>query len=82
VDLEDIGQMPISVPEAIDAAQDYLDRNSPGYQADDHAVMFYGYYTLHVQDGSEVVGMLSVHGFSGQVFYHDWHGELLETEDH
>lgn len=82
VDLEDFDQMPVSVPEAITAAQEYLESYSPGYQADDHAVMFYGYYTLHVLDGDDVTGMLSVNGYSGQVFYHNWHGELLETDEH
>jgi hypothetical protein len=82
VDLENFDDMPISVPDALSAAQEYLDRYSPGYQADDHAVMFYGYYTLHVLDSDDVTGMLSVHGFSGQVFFHNWHGELLETDEH
>ena len=82
VDLEDFDEMPVSVPEAITSAQEYLDRYSPGYQADDHAVMFYGYYTLHVLDGDDVTGMLSVNGYSAQVFYHNWHGDLLETDEH
>lgn len=82
VDLEDFDEMPISVPEALSAAQEYLDRYQPGIQADDHAVIFYGYYTLHTLDGDDVAGMLSVNGYTGQVFYHQWHGELLETDDH
>lgn len=82
VDLKDFEEMPFSIPEAITAAQEYLDRYSPGHNADDHAVMFYGYYTLHVLDGDEVTGMLSVNGYTGQVFYHSWHGELLEIDEH
>jgi len=82
VDLENFDEMPISDPEAIAAAQEYLDRYLPDYQADDHAVMFYGYYTLHVLEEGDVAGMLSVNGYSGQVFFHHWHGELLEADDH
>lgn len=82
VDLEDFGEMPISASEAISAAQEYLERYSPGNQADDHAVMFYGYYTLHILDGQDVSGMLSVNGYTGQVIYHNWHGELLESDKH
>ncbi|MGB2964015.1 MAG: hypothetical protein WBB69_08515 [Anaerolineales bacterium] len=82
ISVEDIADMPVSSEKAVDAAQDYLDRYQPGNQADDHSDLFYGYYTLHVLDGGEVVGMLSVNGYSGQVFYHDWHGELIETSDH
>jgi hypothetical protein len=81
-DLDQFDEMPVSVTEAVTAAQEYLNRYSSGYQADDHASMFYGYYTLHVLEGDEVIGMLSVNGYSGQVFYHDWHGELLEIDEH
>jgi hypothetical protein len=82
VDLEDFTDMPVSSDQAVFAAQEYLDMYQPGIQADDHAVMFYGYFTLHTLDGNEVDGMLSVNGYTGQVFYHDWHGKLLETDDH
>ena len=82
VDLDNFTDMPVSIDQAVVAAQEYLDKYQPGILADDHAVMFYGYYTLHTLDGNEVDGMLSVNGYTGQVFYHDWHGKLLETDDH
>lgn len=71
-------EMPVSPEQAVEAAQDYLDSYLPDYQADEYADPFYGYYTLHTLKDGEVVGMLSVNGFSGQVFLHTWHGELLE----
>ncbi len=75
------GDMTVSVEEAVALAQAYLDRYSPELNADDHAAEFYGYYTLHtVQDG-EVVGMLSVNGYSGDVFPHTWHGKLLDMHE-
>lgn len=40
---------------------------------------FYGYYTFHIEKGGSTVGMLSVNQYSGEVWYHDWHGELLEV---
>lgn len=44
---------------------------------------FYGYYTFHIEKGGSTVGMLSVNQYSGEVWYHDWHGELLEViSDH
>ena len=49
--------------------------------ADEHADAFYGYYTIHTLENGEVVGMLSVNGFTGQVFPHTWHGELVEMGD-
>jgi hypothetical protein len=82
LDLEAAENMPISLSEGVSAAQDYLDEYYSGREVDDHGEAFYGYYTLHVEEDGEVVGMLSVNGYSGQVFYHTWHGELLEMSGH
>jgi hypothetical protein len=72
---------PTVTPEqAVEAAQTYLDtnHNAAGLTADEHADPFYGYYTLHVNRNGQTVGMLSVNGFTGQVFPHTWHGKFLE----
>jgi ActR/RegA family two-component response regulator len=34
-------------------------------------------YTLHFLDDGEIEGMLSVHGNSGDVWYHSWHGGFV-----
>jgi hypothetical protein len=75
-------EMPVTLAEAVSAAQEYLDEYAAGREADDHGSVFYGYYTLHVEKNGEVVGMLSVNGYSGQVFYHTWHGALLDMSEH
>lgn len=74
----------LSSAEAVQIAQDYLDANMRGKMADETADVFPGYYTLHVLENGNTVGMLSVNSYSGQVFYHFWHGELIEMsgEDH
>lgn len=74
--------MDISAEQAVTFAQEYLDANLAGTTADDHAVPFYGYYTLHVLQDGEIVGMLSVEGFSGEVLLHTWHGDLIEMSEH
>lgn len=80
---ESLGQdMPVTLAEAAAAAQSYLDQYYPGREVADHGDAFYGYYTLHVEEDGEVVGMLSVNGYTSQVFYHTWHGELLEMSEH
>jgi hypothetical protein len=80
---DDAEDMPLSADEAVTIAQMYLDRYYPGIQVDEHADRFYGYYTLHTLQDGEVTGMLSVNGFSGQVFLHAWHGEFIEmSEEH
>ncbi len=71
-------EMPVSPAEAVDAAQRYLDRYLPGAAADEHADTFFGYYTLHILRDGETVGMLSVNGYTGQVFPHTWHGDFVE----
>jgi len=67
---------PLTPAEARATAQRYLDRFSPGLVAAE-VEAFYGYYTIHtVRDGA-VVGMLSVHGPTGEVWPHTWHGTFL-----
>lgn len=73
-------EMTVTPEQAVELAQTYLDTyfSAAGLSADEHADPFYGYYTLHVNRDGQTVGMLSVNGFTGQVFPHTWHGELLE----
>jgi hypothetical protein len=76
-------EMPISAENAIELAQRYLDQVNPGTQADHHADPFYGYYTIHILQDGDILGMLSVNGFSGDVFLHTWHGDFIEmSEEH
>ena len=73
-------EMPVSREQATQVAEEYLTRISPGTETEEPD-QFYGYYTLHtVQDG-EVTGMLSVNGYTGQVWYHGWHGPLIAMEE-
>ncbi len=74
-------EMPVSADQAIVAAQAYLDTSFPGTEAEDHADAFYGYYTLHILRDGQVIGMLSVNGFTSQVFPHTWHGDFLQMAE-
>jgi hypothetical protein len=74
--------MTVDETRAIELAQDYLDTARPGTTADEEADAFYGYYTLHVLTDGEVTGMLSVNGYTGQVWYHDWHGTFVDMTEH
>ncbi len=67
---------PISEAEAIEYAQGFLDVTYNGAEADDPHP-FYGYYTLHTTMDGEIFGMLSVNVFTGQVWYHSWHGDFV-----
>jgi len=42
---------------------------------------FYGYYTLHILKDGKIYGMLSVNGYTGQVWFHSWHGQFISTKE-
>lgn len=68
-------------PEAAEQiAQRWLDANLPGRTAGE-VDPFYGYYTLHFLEDGDIAGMLSVHGTSGAVWFHGWHGEFVTMVD-
>ncbi len=70
------GEMRLAPEEAEQAAQRWLDANLPG-RTSGEADPFYGYYTLHYLKNGEVEGMLSVHGSTGDVWHHSWHGGFI-----
>jgi len=70
--------MTITPENAKTTAQVFLDLQYPGTIAEDPHP-FYGYYTLHVEKDGEIFGMLSVDGFYGEVWYHNWHGGYIQS---
>lgn len=68
----------VSAEEAAAIAQRYLDSALPGTVVGEAAVAFPGYYTLHVEQEGKITGMLSVSAYTGQSFYHFWHGAFIE----
>jgi hypothetical protein len=76
--VNDSAPMTIPPEEALKIAQQYLDRQFPGYQTSSEPDPFYGYYTIEILKDGEPVGMLSVNGFNGDVFLHTWHGNFIE----
>ena len=79
---EDVSaSMTVSPEQAIQNAQKYLDANVSGATAAADPTQFYGYYTLDYEKDGKVAGMLSVNGYSGQVFLHTWHGTFVEEAE-
>ena len=68
----------VSPDEALEIARRWLGANRPGVFPEEHADPFYGYYTIHTVHTGEIEGMLSVHGTTGQVWYHTWHGPFIQ----
>lgn len=76
--LGSFGAMRITAGQAITLAQRWLDARMPGTMAGDEADQFYGYYTIHTMADGAISGMLSVSGYTGQVWYHSWHGDFID----
>ena len=74
-------EMTITPEQAGEFAQRYLDTNFTGATIE-HSMQFYGYYTLDFERDGKIAGMLSVNGYSGQVFLHTWHGAFIEEVEY
>jgi len=71
----------ISMADAVKAAQKELDQDVNDATVNSDGVDFYGYYIFDYSVNGKIIGMLSVNGESGQVWFHDWHGAFIsETE--
>jgi hypothetical protein len=73
--------MTVTPEEAIEFAQTYLNANIADVTVSAGPIQFYGYYTLDYEQNEKVIGMLSVNGYSGQVFVHTWHGIFIEEAE-
>ncbi len=78
--LRQSGTMSVSKDRAGQIAQSWLDANQPGAKIESPDT-FYGYYTVHYTKDGTVAGMLSVNGYSGQVWYHSWHGAFIQEKE-
>ena len=67
----------LSEGEALAYAQAWAADRRSSLTVDEHADEFYGYYTFHTLRDGEIEGMLSLHGTSGNVWYHSWHGDFV-----
>jgi hypothetical protein len=69
--------MTVTAAQATSDAQQYLNTYVPGTTTGD-VTTFYGYYTIEVLNGTTTFGMLSINGYSGQVWVHTWHGTFIQ----
>ncbi len=61
-------------------AQKFLDARFPGAKTAE-GTAFPGYYTIDVARNGKMVGMLSVNAYTGQIWYHTWHGTFVQEKD-
>jgi len=74
------GTMTVTVEQARATAQEWLDGNQTGARLADDEMQFPGYYTMDFLRDGETAGMLSVNGYTGQVWYHTWHGSFISEK--
>lgn len=74
------GAMTVSPDRATQIAQGWLDQRGGRYSAGTPDA-FYGYYTFHFLKDRLIAGMLSVNGSTGQVWFHNWHGNFIQSRD-
>ncbi len=72
--------MSVTPAQAEALAQKWLGVNLPGVGVEEPDI-FYGYYTLHTLKDGLAAGMLSVNGYTGAVWYHNWHGSFIRMEE-
>ena len=69
-------QPTVTAGQSTQIAQQWLDQYQAG-SATEMPDSFPGYYTLHITKDGMVAGMLSVNAYTGQVWYHAWHGAFV-----
>ena len=67
---------PVSAQQAIALADRSLAQRDPSLSVPD-ADAFPGYYSMEVERGGKIVGMLSVNASSGAIWNHWWHGDFV-----
>jgi hypothetical protein len=72
--------MPVSADQAKANAQQWLNNNIAGATVGE-VFPFYGYYHVMAMVNGTNYGMMSVNGYSGQVWYHTWHGTFIQAID-
>jgi hypothetical protein len=69
----------VTVEQAKTYAQQYLNSYLAGTTVGD-VTTFSGHYTIEVLNNATPYGMLSVNSFTGQVWYHNWHGAFIAEQ--
>ncbi len=70
------GAMILTKEQAMASAQQFLDSRLPGTKVEDSG-LFYGYYHFDVKKDNKMYGMMDMNVYSGQVWYHTWHGNFI-----
>ncbi len=70
----------VTKDQAHEIAAQYLASAFPG-DTPSGGVAFFGYYTFDSERDGKPTGMLSVNAYTGQVWFHTWHGVFILERD-
>ncbi|OGF57047.1 MAG: hypothetical protein A2Z21_10275 [Candidatus Fraserbacteria bacterium RBG_16_55_9] len=73
-------QMPVTPEQAKQLAQSFLNAYLPGTTVGTDIDTFYGFYDLYVLKDGQIVGMMSVNGYTSTIWYYTWHGPFVEMK--
>jgi hypothetical protein len=77
----DSGENRLSLEEAKALAQKAVTGYNANAEIEGTGMEFYGYYTFDYAVNEQIVGMLSVNGFSGDAWFHNWHGKFISEKE-
>ncbi len=66
----------LSREESVEQAEYFLQENGSQLTVESEGQLFNGYYTFYTGVGDKTVGMISVNSGSGEVWFHNWHGQV------
>ena len=71
------GDNTVTLDQAVTQAQQYLDGHLSAVKVEMDGTDFYGYYTFDYTVNGQTAGMMSVNGYTGQIWMHTWHGQFI-----
>lgn len=74
-------KMPVSAEAAKKNAQQWLDANLQGTTLGSEVDTAYGYYDMMVEKDGKHYSQIDVNGYSGQVWYEDWQGPVVQSRE-
>ena len=75
------GENRLSLEEAKALAQKAVAGYNASAEIEGTGMEFYGYYTFDYTVNGQIVGMLSVNGFNGESWFHNWHGIFISEKE-
>lgn len=71
----------LSLEEAKALAQKAVAGYNANAEIEGTGMEFYGYYTFDYAVNGQIAGMLSVNGFNGEPWFHNWHGKFISEKE-